>query len=220
MKMMRMEQIKTIEKQALKNTRILWNTNVNRIMVFVLFLTICVQTSLFSQQEEPVAGQGFDRSKLFAGGNFGLNFGNVTIINISPQLGYRFNRYLAAGVGVNAQYSSFKTINAYDGSTYSRESYGVGGLNIFGRFYPIEQVILQLQPEANYVWGKVRYYDPREDFKLDGKVVPSLLVGGGAAIPMGGAGAFIIMAQYDVLQSDRTPYGNKIFFNFGYNFGF
>jgi hypothetical protein len=122
-------------------------------------------------------------------------------------------------VGVNAQYSSFRTLNAYDGSTYSRENYGVAGLNIFGRFYPIEQVILQVQPEANNVWGKVKYYDPTEEFKLKGKIVPSLLLGAGGAIPMGGAGALIVMAQYDVLQSDRTPYGSKIFFNFGYNFG-
>jgi hypothetical protein len=173
-----------------------------------------------AQDEAPLEKKGFDRNKLFGGGNFALNFGNITIINISPQLGYRFNRYLAAGVGVNAQYSSFKSINAYDGSTYSRENYGVGGINVFGRFYPIEQVILQVQPEANYVWGKIKYYDPARQFNLNGKIVPSLLLGAGGAIPMGGSGAFIAMAQYDVLQSDRTPYGNKIFFNFGYNFGF
>jgi len=189
-------------------------------VMLMMLLTGLTHFALMAQDEAPVARQGFDRSKLFAGGNFALNFGNITIVNISPQLGYRFNRYFAAGVGVNAQYSSFRTVNASDGSTYSRENYGVAGFNIFGRFYPIEQVILQVQPEANYVWGKIKYYNPTEQFKLDGKMVPSLLLGAGGAIPTGGAGAFIVMAQYDVLQSDRTPYGNKIFFNFGYNFGF
>ncbi|RYY31225.1 MAG: hypothetical protein EOO04_02090 [Chitinophagaceae bacterium] len=182
--------------------------------VLVMFAAFAVNA-----QEEAVEKTGFDRSRLFAGGNFALNFGSITIVNISPQLGYRFNRYLAAGVGVNAQYSSFRTLNAYDGSTFSRENFGVGGLNIFGRFYPIDQVILQVQPEANYVWGKVKYYNPAQEVKLDGKIVPSVLVGAGGAIPMGGAGAFIVMAQYDLLQNERTPYGNKIFFNFGYNFG-
>jgi hypothetical protein len=187
--------------------------------ILVLLLVLALGHTAVAQDESASGKQGFDRSRLFAGGNFALNFGNVTIINISPQLGYRFNRFLAAGVGVNAQYSSFRTINAFDGSTYSRENYGVGGLNIFGRFYPIEQVILQVQPEANYVWGKVKYYNPNQEIKLDGKIVPSLLLGAGGAIPMGGAGAFVVMAQYDVLQSDRTPYGNRVFFNFGYNFG-
>ena len=85
---------------------------------------------------------------------------------------------------------------------------------------PIEQVILQVQPEGNYVWGKVKYYDPTQEFKLDGKVVPSILLGAGGAIPMGGAGAMIIMGHYDILQNERTPYGNKVFFSIGYNIGF
>ncbi|HTE26275.1 hypothetical protein [Flavitalea sp.] len=189
-------------------------------ILMVLTVFVLVAGALQAQYDEPAEKQGFDKSRLFGGGSFALNFGNITIINISPQVGYRFSRYLAAGVGVNGQYSSFKTINGYDGSTLSREEYGVAGMNIFGRFYPIEQIILQVQPEANYVWGKVKYYDPAQEFKLDGKIVPSLLLGAGGAIPMGGAGAFIIMAQYDVLQSDRTPYGSKVFFSFGYNFGF
>ena len=189
-------------------------------ILMLLLVAKCVCQAVSAQEDAPVEKRGFDRSRLFGGGNFALNFGNITIINISPQLGYRFSRYLAAGVGVNAQYSSFKTINAYDGATFSRENYGVGGVNVFGRFYPIEHVILQVQPEANYVWGKIKYYNPAEQFKLSGKIVPSLLLGAGGAIPMGGSGAFIAMAQYDVLQSDRTPYGDKIFFNFGYNFGF
>jgi hypothetical protein len=188
-----------------------------KILLIVGVIT-CLQTFL-QAQDEPLEKQGFDRSRLFAGGNFALSFGNSTIINISPQLGYRFNRFLAAGAGVNAQYSSFRTINAYDGSTFSRFNYGVGGLNIFGRFYPIEQVILQVQPEMNYVWGKEKYYNPSSEISLKGKFVPSLLLGAGGAIPMGGSGAFIIMAQYDVLQSNRTPYGSRVFFNFGYNFG-
>jgi len=189
-------------------------------ILMLLLVAICVCQAVSAQEDAPLEKRGFDRSRLFGGGNFALNFGNITIINVSPQLGYRFSRYLAAGVGVNAQYSSFKTINAYDGATFSRENYGVGGVNVFGRFYPIEHIILQVQPEANYVWGKIKYYNPAEQLKLSGKIVPSLLLGAGGAIPMGGSGAFIAMAQYDILQSDRTPYGDKIFFNFGYNFGF
>lgn len=193
--------------------------SIRQIVVVTIVLTF-LATGLQAQDDAPVEKQGFDRSRLFGGGSFALSFGNITIVNISPQVGYRISRYFAAGVGINGQYSSFKTINGYDGSTLSREEYGVAGLNIFGRFYPIPQIILQAQPEANYVWGKVKYYDTGEEFKLDGKFVPSLLLGAGGAIPMGNAGAFIIMAQYDVLQNDRTPYGNKVFFSFGYNFGF
>jgi len=180
------------------------------------FLVIgCIGSILAQETEEK---KGFDRNNLFFGGNFGLSFGTNTLVNISPQVGYHFNRYFAAGAGINTQYSSFRT-RYNDGSTFSRESYGVAGLNIFGRLYPIRQGFLQVQPELNYTWGRYKEYgySPPLNTKLDAKIVPSLLLGAGAALPAG-RGAFIILAQYDVLQNDRTPYGNKIFLSFGYNF--
>jgi hypothetical protein len=173
-----------------------------------------------SAQDESESQRGFDRNKLFFGGYFAMSFGNSTFVNISPQVGYRFNRYLAAGTGINAQYSSFRT-NYSDGSS-TREDYGVVGLNIFGRVYPIQQILVQLQPELNYTWGtyKVRVPGiPESKSQLDGKFIPSLLAGAGAAIPAG-RGSFLIVAQYDVLQNARTPYGNHIFFSFGFNTGF
>lgn len=183
------------------------------ILAFVLMAAL----PLFSQaqdDEEPVKG-GFDKSKLFFGGNFGAGFGsNTTLVNLSPQVGYRFSRFFAAGAGVNFLYSSYR----YYYPDY-RVNYGVGGLNVFGRVYPIEYVFLQLQPEANYVWGKYKFYDGTSDQKIKGQIVPSLLGGVGAAIPSGGRGAFIITVNYDLLQDINTPYGNKAFFNFGYNIG-
>jgi hypothetical protein len=174
-----------------------------------LITTLSITTKA---QDEEGGPKGFDRNKLFFGGQFGLSFGSYnTLVNLSPQIGYRFNQYLAAGAGVNFLYSSYK----YAGY---KANYGVTGLNIFGRVYPIEYAFLQLQPEMNYTWGKYKYDDGSEQ-KLDGKLVPSLLGGVGAAIPAG-RGAFIVLVEYDLLQNNRTPYGNKAFFNFGYNIGF
>jgi hypothetical protein len=181
-----------------------------------LCLFSIVTLSVYAQDEEEPK-KGFDKSKLFVSGNFGLSFGDFTLVNISPQLGYRFNNILAAGVGINGIYSSTRS-RFVNGETASRENYGVVGLNIFGRAYPIQYAFLQLQPELNYTWGKLKEYSPDVEYKLDGKLVPSLLAGAGAAIPAGG-GAFIIMAQYDVLQNNRTPYGEKVFISFGFTFG-
>ena len=170
--------------------------------------------------EDPEPKKGFDKSKLFFGGNFGLSFSNYyTLINVSPQIGYRFNDYLAAGAGVNFIYSSEKYYDAYGNDAF-RYNYGVTGLNIFGRVYPIRELFLQLQPEANYVWGNITYYNPSYKQKLSPEVVPSLLGGAGGVIPTGGRGGFIVMVQYDLLQQSRSPYGNHAFFSFGYNVGF
>lgn len=185
------------------------------LLVAVLFLTTLSLTATAQYEESET--KGFDRSKLFVGGTLGLAFGsNSTLVNVSPQMGYRFNKYLAAGVGVNFIYSSYRY--RYYVPEY-KEDYGVAGLNVFGRVYPIEYLFLQIQPEANYNWGKFKFYDGSPDQKLESKVVPSLLGGVGAAIPAG-SGAFLIMVQYDLLQNERSPYGNRAFYNFGYNFGF
>lgn len=187
------------------------------VLVGLLFL-VC--TSFIHAQDEAEGKKGFDKSKLFFGGNFGLSFGDYTLINISPQVGYRFNKTLAAGMGFNMQYISVK--NRYqNGTTYSKTSQGVMGLNIFGRVYPAQFFLLQVQPEANYVWGKTKYYDGTQpsEISLDAKIVPSLLLGGGVAMPAG-RGAFLATVFYDVLQNTYSPYGRQAIFNFGYNFGF
>jgi len=190
-----------------------------KLLGIFMVLGLMASVSLKAQDEpEPPPKKGFDKEKLFFGGNFGLSFGDYTLINISPQIGYRFNRYLAAGAGLNFIYSSIR-YRYYPSTDDYRNSYGVAGINIFGRVYPIDYVFLQLQPEMNYTWGKVKFYDGTPDAKLPAKIVPSLLGGAGGAIPAG-RGAFIVMVEYDLLQNDRSPYGTRAFFNFGYNIGF
>jgi hypothetical protein len=174
----------------------------------ILLMSFIVLSFISVNAQEEEEQRGFDRSKLFIGGNFGMSFGNSTFID-----------WFAAGTGLNFQYSSFRSRN-FSGATVSRENYGVVGLNIFGRVYPLQQVLLQVQPEMNYTWGKFKLYGPPDsESSLAGKFVPSVLLGAGGAIPMG-RGAMIIMAQYDILQNERTPYGNRVFYNFGYNVGF
>src|SRR6478752_6342930 len=105
-------------------------------LLFLIGLLAGFALSGFAQDEEPVE-KGFDKSKMFFGGTFGLSFGSYsTLVNVSPQIGYRFNQYFAAGTGLNLQYSQFKT-DYSNGNTAYRENYGMAGLNIFGRVYPI-----------------------------------------------------------------------------------
>ena len=184
-----------------------------------MFLLCAATLFVFAQDEEekPEKEKGFQKEKLFVGGNFGLTFGNFTLINVSPQIGYRFTDHFAAGVGLNLQYVSQK-LKDFNGDTYYKASRGVTGLNVFGRVYPIRQFMLQVQPEVNYVFGKEIYYTPREKFNLDAMIVPSLLLGGGLVIPSG-RGAFITSVFYDVLQDPNSPYGKRLIVNFTFNVG-
>jgi len=194
-----------------------------------IFLVLLLMMGSFSllraQTDDPVPPEekgGFDKSRLFIGGSFGLNFGDVTLINVSPQVGYRLSRYFAAGVGINGQYSQFKYKDDYSGETYQRQMYGAVGFNIFGRVYPIPQLFAQVTPELNYVWQEIRTYrDPLPvDVYKQSQFVPTVLIGGGGALPMGRNAAFIIMIQYDVLQQKLSPYGSKPYYSFGVSAGF
>lgn len=179
-------------------------------LIFSLIIAVAALQVKAQDEEEPQ--KGFDKEKLFFGGTFGLGFGsNQTSIIISPQVGYRFNNYLAAGAGINFNYYSYK----YEW-LQMKQNIGVVGLNIFGRVYPIQYIVLQLQPELNYIWGKEKF-DNGTVYKIDSRFVPSLLAGGGAAIPMG-RGAMLIMVQYDVLQRPMNPYGERPFVTIGFNF--
>lgn len=196
-----------------------------RMLFTSLMLFFCL-VGVFAQEEPPVeeTAKGFDRSRLFIGGNFGLSFGNYTFINISPQVGYRFSDLLAAGIGINGQYNQIK-YRDFNNDVIEKQSYGVMGMNIFGRIYPIRQGFLQVQPEMNYIWGNSKTYNPDSKSSLNGKILPSLLVGAGAFFPTGRAGGFIIMAQYDLLNKDGmnsdpgTPYGKNVFMSIGFNVG-
>jgi hypothetical protein len=165
--------------------------------------------------QQPGSPGGFDKSKLFFGGNFGLNFSNgYSLINVSPQVGYRFTDQVAAGFGLNYIHYNYTDYNNF------KYTQNYAGLNIFGRFYPIQYAFIQAQPELNYIWGKVRDNGSNAVlYKIPSKFVPSLLLGGGAAIPAG-RGAFTISILYDVIQDQWSPYYHQAVYAFGYNMGF
>lgn len=174
-----------------------------------------------SAQEEGEEKKGFRKENLFIGGNFGLTIGDYTLINISPQIGYRFNKYLAGGVGINAQYASEKQ-RAYNGDVVYKDSRGIMGLNVFGRVYPLQYLMLQVQPEANYIFGKQKYYDSGQTLTtdVDAEIVPSLLIGGGAVIPSERSSLIIAVfwdALYDPNKANSSPYGKRPFLTIGYN---
>lgn len=185
-----------------------------RLLLPLLFAV----TTLSAQEADSTARGGFRRENLFAGGTFGLALGTNTLINISPQLGYRLNRYVAAGAGVNFIYSSFKQ-RTISGDPFRKESNTVAGLNVFGRVYPVQFLMLQVQPEFNYVTRKETYFQPeRRRLDLGSSFVPSLLTGGGVVLPSGRS-AFMISLFYDVLQRENNPYGTRPFLHFSYNIG-
>ena len=160
--------------------------------------------------EAPVSGQETEsvrtkprRGHWILGGSFGMNFGDYTTLNVSPQVGYSWNNFFTTGGGVNYSY-------------YSTDYYKLHymGLNIFARARVLQYITFQVQPELQRRWGTL------DGQTMKSEMVPSLLLGAGGPIPAGNNGGVSIMFYYDVLQSKYTPYGSKIFYSIGYSFGF
>jgi hypothetical protein len=179
--------------------------------IFLIAMSLIHHVSAQSSE----GGGGFDKSKLFFGGNLGLSFGTYTIVNVSPLVGYHFTPAFAAGAGVNYSYFGYS-----DGYWNYSQSYV--GMSVFARVYPIQQVFLQVQPEENYMWYSQTATSANQGqpaLKIN-QFVPSLLLGGGAAIPTGPNGAITISLMYDVLQNIYSPFYHQVVYGFGYNVGF
>lgn len=186
------------------------------VAAFALLMGLSVAGDSHAQESPRTGRKPLDPSRLFFGGNFGVSFGDFTFVNISPQVGYRFTDRFSAGGGVNF-IGSASTVRTANGDRLMRQGYGYAGLNLFGRLFPVSNLFVNVQPEMNYSWGRVRYYNGQADVKTPGAFVPVLLVGAGAAIPTG-RGQIIAMYQYDVVGNERSPYGRRPFLTFGFNF--
>lgn len=186
-------------------------------MKTLIFFFVCLFSAMQLIAQENEENRGLAKDRMFIGGNLGFGLGSqVSSVNITPQVGYYFTDWFAAGAGLNAIFRSYKEKSFGDEVIY-KENYGVAGLNFFARVFPVDFLFIEIQPEANQVWIKQKNYDPPLERKLS-KTVPSLLGGAGVIIPSGKGGLMIKM-QYDLLQHDFNPYGKKAFFAFGYVVG-
>ncbi|WP_341834780.1 hypothetical protein WJU16_17680 [Chitinophaga pollutisoli] len=188
-----------------------------RICLIAAVFLLSMQAVMAQSPYRVDTARGFDPSKLMVGGNFGFAFGNYSLVNVSPMIGYRFSPKAAAGISINAQFTWEKY---REGSYEVKNNYTILGGGIWGRYYPLEMLFVHAQPEYNSIsYKKQIYSDPRQSFK-ERYGAPSLLLGGGYAQPIGGNSALVIMLLYDVLQDENSPYRNRPVFSVGGNFGF
>ncbi len=144
----------------------------------------------------------FDWSRARIGGGFGLQFGNVTQINLSPQFGYYVikDKFLVGG-GVNFNYFSQR----------NTQTYTINGVNYYSA--PFRSLFYGGNAYVQYnVWRGLNVYGQyvlinKDSYYYDKRVnVSHLLLGGGYNVPMGNAGQMNIMLLYDVINSNESVY--------------
>jgi len=151
----------------------------------------------------------FDVNRLTFGGGVGLQFGDYTLVNLSPQVGYNITSYLNAGAGFNYTHYSQK----YNNKTMKLSSDYLG-FNVYTAFYPIPYLVFKVQPEINRMWQTNETRASGNKVKTE-EFMFVCLVGGGVRF-----GPVTAMIQYDVAQNEYSPYGDKVFYSVGYTFSF
>jgi len=145
------------------------------------------------------------KDRLTYGGNFGLNFGDITMVDISPMIGYRTTNKWVNGVGLTYQYYeqrrvSFKT-STFGGRAFSRH---MVYKNVFahGEYELLKFNVLSRNLEQN----------PAHWF-------PALFVGGGVFQSFGGKSqsGLVITVMYNLIY---TPNNSLYISPFQFRIGF
>ena len=176
-----------------------------------MFFCFYFQNS-FAQEEKP---RFIDR--MFFGGGLGLQFGDYTVINVSPIIGYKVTEKFATGIGATYIYEHLKESVVTNTGIYNLEyKTNIYGGSVFAKYYLFESFfgygeygILNMEvPDNTFLYT----------FKRDN--VSSLLVGGGYREMLGERVGIELMVLYDILDEPYSPYGNGAIIRMGIVAGF
>jgi len=202
---------------------------ISLIIVLLIFI-FCRIADTYGQDFEEGQKPSFGE-RLYFGGNFWLQFGNITFIDISPIVGYRVTDRFSSGIGFIYQY--YKETIYYQYSTSSQLHKYVYRSNIYGgkvfsqykliksinEFIPIDIGAVLAHAEHNVL--NVDYYTVSSSgLYLTGenrKWINVFMVGGGISQPIGKRSSVNILVLWDLIEDDFSPYPNPTF-RVGFNF--
>ena len=161
--------------------------------------------------------------RLFFGGNFGLQFGTVTNIEISPLVGYRITPRLSGGLGIRYQY--YKDNRNYLG--HIPFDIHIYSTNIFTRYMVIKNINETIglglssgifaQVEYEVLSLEKKYFEVPLTFDEGRFYLHSILIGGGIYQPIGRRSGFSLMVLWNLNETASSPYSNPII-RIGVNF--
>jgi hypothetical protein len=182
----------------------------NRIYLVVCLLLFGLQSKLSAQTEfgETVA------SRIYVGGNFGLGFGTFTSIDISPLVGYNFNRVFSAGIGGTYMYYQYRL------SAGSSERASFYGARLFARAVPLPEILpnIFLHGEYESINNERWVEGPIGNFEFKRTWTPAVPVGVGLRQPAGQNSFFTVMVLWNILDDGTqasSVYGGPLIYRVG-----
>lgn len=174
--------------------------------IFLILLLLFVYWNVKAQDflTDPNVGkvpekQGFQFSRLFLGGDLGFQFGDYTIINVSPLVGYRFTERISLGTQIKYNYIHIASYNI---------STTIYGASIFSR-YNVTQTIFA---HVEYEWLSLetKYFNPGIYVKQDRFSLNNILIGGGYRTSIGERSYLNLMILWNLNDNALSPYQNPI----------
>lgn len=184
--------------------------NFKKFTSFILFAFLLNSLHLFGQAKE--AGDKYsskkrtfklDPERMIVGGGFGAQFGDITLVELSPTVGYLVTENFLAGIGGRYIYFEEK----YFANTFRTNIYGA---NLFSQYFIFQDFIAHVEFERLNI----------EDFYTTERRtnINSFFVGGGYRSMLGEQSFASILLLFNLNDQPNSPYTNPII-RVGFGFG-
>jgi hypothetical protein len=181
-----------------------FSASINCILLFIFLVII---PGITPAQDSPQGQKIRFTDRLFFGGGLGLQFGTVTLIDISPVIGYRVTEKLETGIGLTYKYYKFNDYYYLGGDLKSNI---IGG-SIFARYHILENLFAHIEYESlRYRYDE--YYGSGSSITYSQRtaVYNSIFVGGGYRQRISSGSYFFIMALWNLNDGAYSPYSNPV----------
>jgi hypothetical protein len=185
-----------------------------KFIAVLLGLWISIFDGHVNAQEYKPPSENSLSNRIFYGGGLGLQFGDITLIDISPMVGYRITEKLAAGITLTYKYYKVKDYYAYYLNLPSADlKSNIYGGSLFSRYFLFENLFVQAEYE--YLLYSYDVYEQNKGgtgYSKSNETIdlPSFFLGGGYRQPIGGRTFFTITVLYNFSDSPYSPYSNPI----------
>jgi hypothetical protein len=164
---------------------------------FFLIFLLCFPVYVYSQDSipnrsmRPIYSKTTFLDHVYVGGTFSLQLGTISLIDLSPFVGYDFNKYLSAGFG-----GSYKYFRIIDHSVGVDQDGSIYGYRFFGKINVWENIFAYGEYESLSL----------ETFSLNRREwVSNTFVGGGYGGPITDRVSSMLLLLFVVDYSSAQP---------------
>ncbi len=168
-----------------------WSKNKFPLLFFLAFLGLQVNAS--AQREFHTDSTFSFKDRRYFGGNLGLQFGTVSLIDVSPLAGIMLSPEFSMGIGATYQYYNDLNFQGTAGSSY--------GGRAFARYNVLPNIFAYSELES-INWNAYNVFE--DDFQR--RWTEAFFVGVGYFAPFGSRGGANFTFLYNLRHSNRGSY--------------